>query len=180
MRLSLLEDEIRTDDFGVQNLPWPRNKNSNLQTHRERYVDIRSKALEQRRQRSAIDEYPTEMAILYQFWSHYLVSSFNTTMFEEFREMAEDDFARFDNVVGMHNLSLYFAAALVYPSQMPVIALECLLRLAQAEAEKPNPKLNTLRSFQIIWQKDAINSSTKSNILELMRSNPALCQILDA
>jgi la-related protein 1 len=115
----------------------------------ERYVDIRAKALEQRRSRASTDDYPYDMAVLYQFWSHYLVRNFNTRMFEEFQKLAEEDFAVYGNVVGMLNLSQYFASALLHHNSIPPIVLKNLTRLAQDELEPSHEELMAFRSLKV-------------------------------
>jgi la-related protein 1 len=115
----------------------------------KRYVDIRTSALQQRRSRASTEGYPYDMVILYQFWSHYLVRNFNTRMFEEFQKLAEEDFAVYGNVVGMLNLSQYFASALLHHNSIPTIVLKNLIRLAQDELEPSHEELMAFRSLKV-------------------------------
>ncbi|KAL1838311.1 hypothetical protein VTJ49DRAFT_2823 [Mycothermus thermophilus] len=63
------------------------------QTDRKPYPEIRSAALEQRR--NAKDgETPREMQKLYKFWSHLLLNDFNAKVYEEFRSLALEDASR--------------------------------------------------------------------------------------
>lgn len=54
----------------------------------ESYAVLRSKALHQRLV-SSVCSY--DMSVLYQFWSHFLVRSFNTRMYNEFYLFAKED-----------------------------------------------------------------------------------------
>ncbi|KAI5819819.1 hypothetical protein BZA77DRAFT_143843 [Pyronema omphalodes] len=54
------------------------------------YTEVRAQAL-QNRNSSGSSKSCREMTILYRFWSHFLVKSFNRSMYKEFRQFALDD-----------------------------------------------------------------------------------------
>jgi la-related protein 1 len=54
------------------------------------YTEVRAQAL-QNRNSSSPSKSSREMTILYRFWSHFLVKSFNSSMYKEFRQFALDD-----------------------------------------------------------------------------------------
>ncbi|KAI5788223.1 hypothetical protein FPQ18DRAFT_307716 [Pyronema domesticum] len=54
------------------------------------YTEVRAQAL-QNRNSSSPSKSSREMTILYRFWSHFLVQSFNSSMYKEFRQFALDD-----------------------------------------------------------------------------------------
>ena len=56
-------------------------------------------------------ECPYELQVLYQFWSHFLIRHFNTTMYEEFRQLAHEDVSRGMSDAGMKHLIAYYSEA---------------------------------------------------------------------
>jgi hypothetical protein len=142
----------------------------------ERYIDIRANALEQRRLRASSDEYPYDMVVLYQFWSHYLVRNFNTRMFEEFQTLAEEDLAHFDNIVGMQSLVNYYTNAMLHHTLMPTIVTKNLVRLVEAELTTQEEDLIALKTLQAVWRHDILSPGTRKAISDM--TSPILAKTL--
>jgi la-related protein 1 len=77
----------------VRNIVWAEgHKPASLgaQESGQRYSDLRKKALDERHVVKA-GETSRDMKNLYEFWSHFLVHSFNDNMYNEFRNCAMED-----------------------------------------------------------------------------------------
>jgi la-related protein 1 len=138
-------------------MEWPDNATG------ESYVDMRASALEQRRT-SAADDYPNDMVVLYQFWSHFLVRHFNTRMFLEFRHLAVEDKVERGVADGMQNLVKYYGAALLYHTPMRDVAFDHLLDLVNTERQRDDgdmPAFNILRSA---WRNGTLNPTIREKI----------------
>jgi la-related protein 1 len=122
---------------------------------------MRASALEQRLGSTA-EDYPDDMVVLYQFWSHFLVRHFNTRMFLEFRQLAAEDKER-GVLDGMQSLVKYYHAALLYHMPLRDVVLTHLLELVKAEGEEDGQMaaLNILRSA---WRNGALNPATRDKL----------------
>ncbi|KAF2094873.1 hypothetical protein NA57DRAFT_45965 [Rhizodiscina lignyota] len=80
-------------------------------SERERYLDLYSKALKERDEASK-GVSPYNVDVLYGFWSHFLLRNFNTTMYNDFRRLAVDDFENRESVAGFKALLKYYKEAL--------------------------------------------------------------------
>ena len=87
--------------------------NSPTILHRFSYLDLRTKALQERRAASN-GTCPYDMVVLYQFWSHFLVRNFNMSMYNEFRSLAFDD-KKHGNDQGLTNLVNFYDACFYSP-----------------------------------------------------------------
>jgi len=100
--------------------------------------------------------------VLYQFWSHFLVRNFNTRMFLEFHQLAEEDKER-GVADGMQNLVKYYAAALLHHMPLREVVLTHLMELVKTEKESDGqmPVLKILRSA---WRNGTLNPVTREKI----------------
>ena len=79
----------------VANIFWVKDKDSPAHelpsdSSSVPYSDLKTKAIQERRE-AATGTCPHDMVVLYQFWSHFLVRNFNTTMYNDFRNLALAD-----------------------------------------------------------------------------------------
>jgi la-related protein 1 len=127
----------------------------------ESYMDMRARA----RQNSAAGDYPDDMVVLYQFWSHFLVRHFNTRMFLEFRHLAVEDKVERGVLDGMQSLVKYYNAALLFHVPMRDIVLTHLLQLIETEKESDGqmPIFTILRSA---WRNRTLNPVTREKLLD--------------
>lgn len=101
---------------------WVKDQNSPVDTlppdtTHEMYIHLRQKALSQR-EVAATGTCPYDMDVLYQFWSHFLIRNFNSSMYAEFRHFAFSDASQRHNLTGISNLIKYYSEALA--SQIPI------------------------------------------------------------
>ena len=71
------------------------------------YTFFRHQALKQR-EHTPIGQPIPDMEILYDFWSHFLVRSYNARMYEQFRRLAYEDATQRDSTIGVKKLASYY------------------------------------------------------------------------
>jgi la-related protein 1 len=132
-------------------------------TSSDLYVNIHSKAL-QERSAAALRTCPYDMVVLYQFWSHFLVRNFNTTMYNDFRSLALDDKER-GNDTGLSNLIKFYEACFYsLKIQMRARVARHYVQLA-AGAIGDGPAFDSLRKA---WRDGAVPLRNRSIILRFI------------
>ncbi|KAJ9663739.1 hypothetical protein H2201_005460 [Coniosporium apollinis] len=128
-------------------------------TDNELYSEIREKALVQRS--AAIGKCPYDMDVLYQFWAHFLIRNFNTSMYDEFRSLAFEDFQN-GSVVGMNNLVRYYGHALT----SEIVIRERIARhyVDLVKWENPDQEKPAFKQLRSAWRNGALNMKNRKRI----------------
>ncbi|KAF2084445.1 hypothetical protein K490DRAFT_49114, partial [Saccharata proteae CBS 121410] len=125
------------------------------------YTELRNTALKQRASASQ-GSCPYDLDVLYQFWSHFLIRNFNTSMYNEFRQLAHDDSSQRSSSVGMSNLLKYYSEALSSQSDIRERIARHYVELVAAEsADNGRPAFKQLRAA---WRNGALNVKNRKKI----------------
>ncbi|KAF2661421.1 hypothetical protein K491DRAFT_587223 [Lophiostoma macrostomum CBS 122681] len=129
---------VKDKDAPVESLP--------LDSTYESYTLLRSKALEQRLY-APPGTCPYDMDVLYQFWSHFLIRSFNTRMYDEFRHFAFEDSVHRNSHVGLANLIKFYGESLLSRhSEMRDRVARHYVAFVNTESEHQRPAMKQMRS----------------------------------
>lgn len=125
------------------------------------YLDLRDKALSQR-SAAAPGSCPWPMQNLYQFWSHFLVRSFNTTMYNEFRHLALDD-ADNDLDIGKDYLITFYAATLNRANH-PIRGRIARHYVQLAKTETGQAERPATTRLQTAWRDGRLNGESRNKL----------------
>jgi la-related protein 1 len=143
-------------------------------TSDEPYVNLRSKALEQRSFSSPPDVCQ-DMDRLYQFWSHFLVRNFNTRMYMEFASLAAQDFEERSSCAGRTAILNYYAGALAHQEPIRYIVAQDFVTLVQSEPR--DSERSAFKQLRAAWRNGALNLKSRKRIMDFI--DPALKVELD-
>lgn len=135
-------------------------------TH-ESYNIFRVRALENRHTAANVDCHK-DMDVMYQFWSHFLVHNFNSSMYNEFRAVSLDDAHQRDSLAGFYNLIRFYEAALKGPKTVNQQVAQDFVNLVQAEPENTNRY--GFHKLRTIWTDSSLNLKNRKKVDSSMSS----------
>jgi la-related protein 1 len=146
---------VKGKDAPVEFLP--------LDSTYESYTLLRSKALEQRLH-APLGTCPYDMDVLYQFWSHFLIRSFNTRMYDEFRHFAFEDSAHRSSHVGLANLIKFYGESLLScHSEIRERVARHYVEFVKTENEQQRPAL-AFKQLRSAWRNDALDPRNRERL----------------
>ncbi|KAL8640163.1 MAG: hypothetical protein Q9228_002888 [Teloschistes exilis] len=134
-------------------------------TH-EPYHVFRRNALQQRGVTSS-GVCPSDLKLLYEFWSHFLVRNFNTRMYHEFRQIAFDDANNRQSAVGVEKLIQYYNESILSPKDVvsDQIASDFLSLVGNEGVSHERPAFDRLRAA---WRNGAFNIQNRKKLDSIM------------
>jgi la-related protein 1 len=98
---------------------------------------------------------------MYNFWSRFLVTNFNPTMYSEFRDLATEDQARGDEAGFQHLLTFYGGTL---KSEKPPITAQVaadMVSFLRKEEGEARPMFKTIRQA---WRDGGLNLKSRKRI----------------
>jgi len=130
----------------------------------EVYVELRSKALDQR-EHASTGNCPYDMDMLYQFWAHFLIRNFNNRMYTEFMTLANEDAHQRHSNVGMQNLIRFYDQSFRSQHTVRVRVAKDYVRLVRsASSEVQGLAFKTLRTA---WRDGALPLKNRKRAQDL-------------
>lgn len=134
-------------------------------TKHELYSVLHSKALAQR-EAAATGNCPYDLDVLYQFWSHFLIRNFNSSMYHEFRNLATEDAVQRYSNVGMNNLISFYCESLSSPVPIrEAIARHFAEHIKSESAKGERPAMLRLRET---WRSSHLNLKNRKKLSDLL------------
>lgn len=131
----------------------------------EPYVGLRQKALDQRG-RAATGTCPYDMDVLYQFWSHFLIRNYNSSMYAEFKHFAGDDAKTRHSSVGQDSLVKFYDQALNSGNSIPTRVARDYVELVKAEDS--NSGGQAFKNLHRAWRNGALNLRNRKRLADLV------------
>lgn len=131
------------------------------------YEDLHSRAIQQRED-AAQGHTPYDMFVLYNFWSHFLIRNFNSSMYLEFHQLALEDASTNSTKIGIERLMDYYSKALA--SQYPIrqsVARDYVDLVKQERSNKTRPAFEQLRDA---WRNGATNLKNRKKISDFVEA----------
>lgn len=98
---------------------------------------------------------------MYSFWSNFLVTNFNPSMYNEFRDLAVEDQARGDDAGFQHLLTFYGGTLKAMQAPItPQVATD-MITFLRKEDDDARPMFRTLRQA---WRNGALNLKSRKRI----------------